>query len=111
MGRPAGCAVPRLDRRGRERGRALASVHLSARQGGSGRRSVLPRRCLAGPAQGGARPVTWMHWILFAFLAMLALGMATDKKTKTGTRFAGFAPMVAMILLILPGQRQEIGRE
>jgi hypothetical protein len=50
--------------------------------------------------------VTWMHWILFAFLAMLALGMATDKKTKTGTRFAGFALMVAMILLLLLGQRQ-----
>lgn len=50
--------------------------------------------------------MTWMHWIVFAFLSVLALGMATDKKTKTGTRFAGFALMVAMLLLLLLGQRQ-----
>lgn len=48
--------------------------------------------------------MTWMHWIVFAFLAMLAVGMATDKKSKTSTRFAGFVLMVSMILLLLAGQ-------
>lgn len=49
--------------------------------------------------------MTWMHWMVFCFLALLAVGMATDKKTKTRTRFAGFAFLVVMILLLVLGQR------
>lgn len=49
--------------------------------------------------------MTWMHWIVFAFLCVLALGMATDKKTKTSTRLASFALLVGMILLLILGQR------
>lgn len=50
--------------------------------------------------------MTWMHWIVFAFLCVLALGTATDKKTKTSTRFASFVLMVGLILLLLAGQRK-----
>ena len=48
--------------------------------------------------------MTWMHWMLFCFLALLAVGMATDKKTKTRTRLAGFVFLVAMILFLILGQ-------
>lgn len=48
--------------------------------------------------------MTWMHWLVFAFLAILAVGMATDKKTKTSTRLASFALLVGMILLLVLGQ-------
>lgn len=48
--------------------------------------------------------MTWMHWLVFAFLSMLALGMATDKKTKTSTRLASFALLVGVILLLIVGQ-------
>lgn len=48
--------------------------------------------------------MTWQHWIVFAFLAVLALGMATDKKTKTSTRLTSFILIVGLILLLLLGQ-------
>lgn len=48
--------------------------------------------------------MTWMHWMLFCFLSLLAVGMATDKKTKTRTRLAGFVFLVAMILFLILGQ-------
>lgn len=50
--------------------------------------------------------MSWMHWIVFAFLSVLALGMATDKKTKTSTRLASFVLIVGLILLLVLGQRQ-----
>lgn len=50
--------------------------------------------------------MSWMHWIVFAFLSVLAIGMATDKKTKTSTRLASFVLIVGLILLLVLGQRQ-----
>lgn len=49
--------------------------------------------------------MTWMHWMLFCFLSLLAVGMATDKKTRTRTRLAGFSILVLMILFLVLGQR------
>lgn len=48
--------------------------------------------------------MTWQHWIVFAFLAVLTVGMATDRKTKTPTRLTAFALLVGMILLLVLGQ-------
>lgn len=48
--------------------------------------------------------MTWAHWAVFTFLSVLALGMAVDRKTKTGTRLAGFVVVVLMILLLILGQ-------
>lgn len=48
--------------------------------------------------------VTWMHWMLFCFLSLLAVGMATDKKTRTRTRLTGFILLVGMILFLILGQ-------
>lgn len=49
--------------------------------------------------------MTWMHWMVFCFLALLAVSMATDKKTKTRTRLGGFVLLVTMILFLVLGQR------
>jgi len=46
-----------------------------------------------------------MHWIVFAFLAVLALGMAADRKTKISTRLTAFVLLVGMLLLLVLGQR------
>lgn len=49
--------------------------------------------------------MTWMHWIVFAFLSILAIGMAADGNGKTSTRLVSFVLLVGMILLLVLGQR------
>lgn len=49
--------------------------------------------------------MTWMHWMVFIFLAVLAVGMATDRNGKTSTRLVSFVLLVGVILLLVLGQR------
>lgn len=48
--------------------------------------------------------MTWMHWILFSFLSLIALSVAFDHKAKPGTKFAAFCVAVALVLLLVLGQ-------
>jgi len=49
--------------------------------------------------------MTWMHWTLFTVLAVLALGMALDRKAGTVRgRLAAFSIFVGFIVLLVLGQ-------
>lgn len=48
--------------------------------------------------------MTWMHWILFSLLSLLAVGVAFDRATKPRTRFATFVILVGLVLLLILGQ-------
>jgi len=48
--------------------------------------------------------MTWMHWLLLAVLAVLALGVAFDPNSKAATRLSTFSLLVCLILLLVVGQ-------
>jgi hypothetical protein len=48
--------------------------------------------------------MTWMHWLLFAVLSVLALGVAFDRRSTTATRLSTFALLIGLVLLLVLGQ-------
>lgn len=48
--------------------------------------------------------MTWVHWVLFAVLSVLALGVSLDNGGSAKARLSAFVALVGMILLLILGQ-------